>query len=221
MGKLKKGILGGLSGKVGNVVGGKVRGTDYLRSLPTGNTNANSILQQTQRQKFATVMNFLRPMKEIVRIGLKPTGGKLSGFNVAMSYNFRHALVGDYDTGFAIDFEQALLADGDLPTIEGIQLESTVERQLDLTWQDNSAESLAGPTDALYVGIFNADQGKGVVRINYAQRAQGSLSILLPSTYSGQTIHCYAGFFGSQYAVSSLSSQMISTSVYLGSVVVV
>ncbi|MBU3928133.1 MAG: hypothetical protein KKB74_10035, partial [Bacteroidetes bacterium] len=148
MGTFKKGILGGLSGKVGNVVGGNVRGTDYLRSLPTGNTNANTILQQTQRMKFAAVINFLRPMKDIVRIGFKPEAGKLSGFNVAMSYNFHQALVGDYDQGFEMNYEKVLIARGELPTIEGATIESTVARQLDLTWEDNSVESLAGPEDA-------------------------------------------------------------------------
>lgn len=220
MGTFKKGILGGLSGKVGNVVGGNVRGTDYLRSLPTGNTNANTILQQTQRMKFAAVINFLRPMKDIVRIGFKPEAGKLSGFNVAMSYNFHQALVGDYDQGFEMNYEKVLIARGELPTIEGATIESTVARQLDLTWEDNSAESLAGPEDALYVGIYNADQRIGQARINPAQRAVGSASILLPATYSGETIHCYAGFFGNQYAVAAPTALMVATSVYIGSLVV-
>ena len=34
MATIKKGILGGVSGKVGNVVGGNWKGVDYLRSLP-------------------------------------------------------------------------------------------------------------------------------------------------------------------------------------------
>ena len=34
MGKIGKGILGGISGKVANVVGGNWKGIDYLRSKP-------------------------------------------------------------------------------------------------------------------------------------------------------------------------------------------
>jgi hypothetical protein len=220
MARIKKGVLGGLSGKVGNVIGGKVRGTDYLRSLPTGNTNANTILQQAQRAKFATVINFLKPMRDIVRIGFKPEAGRNSGFNAAMSYNFHHALVGDFDTGFAIDFVKALIASGDLPSVEGATLASTVARQIDLTWDNNATEALAGEQDALYLGVFNSEEGIGLSRINYAQRVDGALSVLLPPSYSGETVHCFAGFFGSQYAVSSPTLQMVSRSVYIGSVVV-
>ena len=35
MGIIKKGILGGFSGKVGNVVGASWKGIDYIRSLPS------------------------------------------------------------------------------------------------------------------------------------------------------------------------------------------
>jgi hypothetical protein len=34
MGIIKQGILGGFSGKVGNVVGGTWKGIDYMRVLP-------------------------------------------------------------------------------------------------------------------------------------------------------------------------------------------
>jgi hypothetical protein len=35
MGKISKGILGGFSGTVGTVVGGKWKGIDYMRSKPS------------------------------------------------------------------------------------------------------------------------------------------------------------------------------------------
>ncbi|MDK2788577.1 MAG: hypothetical protein PWP07_1822, partial [Epulopiscium sp.] len=36
MARIKKGILGGVSGRLGNVIGGSWKGVDYLRSLPSG-----------------------------------------------------------------------------------------------------------------------------------------------------------------------------------------
>jgi hypothetical protein len=53
MGTIKKGILGGVSGKVGNVVGGSWKGIDYLRVLPASVHNANSQPQISQRYKFS------------------------------------------------------------------------------------------------------------------------------------------------------------------------
>src|SRR5690606_508733 len=39
MGIIKQGILGGFSGKVGNVVGASWKGIDYIRSLPSSVSN--------------------------------------------------------------------------------------------------------------------------------------------------------------------------------------
>jgi hypothetical protein len=39
MGTIKKGVLGGFSGKVGSVVGASWKGIDYIRSLPASVKN--------------------------------------------------------------------------------------------------------------------------------------------------------------------------------------
>ena len=39
MGKISQGILGGFSGKVGNVVGGNWKGIDYMRVRPASVAN--------------------------------------------------------------------------------------------------------------------------------------------------------------------------------------
>ena len=49
MGKIKRGILGGVSGKVGSVVGASWKGVDYLRGLPASYTDAKSEPQIAQR----------------------------------------------------------------------------------------------------------------------------------------------------------------------------
>ena len=59
MAKIKKGILGGISGTVGNVVGGNWRGIDYIRSKPSSVRNPNTEAQRAQRMRFRLVMSFL------------------------------------------------------------------------------------------------------------------------------------------------------------------
>ena len=51
MGKIGKGILGGVSGKVANVVGASWKGIDYLRAKPQSVANPRSVLQVNQRTK--------------------------------------------------------------------------------------------------------------------------------------------------------------------------
>jgi hypothetical protein len=59
MGRIKKGILGGFSGKVGSVVGASWKSIDYIRSLPASVRNPRTPAQVNQRSKFATVIKFL------------------------------------------------------------------------------------------------------------------------------------------------------------------
>ncbi|MBE0650613.1 MAG: hypothetical protein IH595_07205 [Bacteroidales bacterium] len=220
MARIKNGILGGLSGKVGNVIGGHWNGIDYLRSVPTGVKQANTILQQSQRMKFKTVIEFLRPQATLVRLGFKPSSEKSSAFNAAMSYNFHNALTGDFESGFSIDYSKAALAKGNLPPIDGLVVESVESGKLNLTWSDNSQEAGAAEGDILYAGIYNSGKGAAVVRLNAAPRSAGSAVISLPKDYSGDVVHCYVGFFGVEALSGVPSLKAISTSVYAGPVTV-
>lgn len=220
MARIKNGILGGVSGKVGNVVGGNWNGVDYLRSLPTGVKQANTILQISQRMKFKVLMGFLRPQIEVIRIGFKPMAVKASAFNVAVSYNYHRSLTGDYDNGFSIDYTKALISSGDLPPAEGLAVESTAAGQLNLSWSDNTGESGAAVDDILYVSVYNPVKGTAVVSINATQRSAGNVVINLPAGYSGDEVHCYAGFFGLRVLQGTATRDVVSDSEYAGPVTV-
>jgi len=56
MGHIRKGILGGFSGKVGTVVGASWKTTSYMRSLPKKGNNPRTLAQRRQRSKFALVI---------------------------------------------------------------------------------------------------------------------------------------------------------------------
>lgn len=221
MARIKKGILGGVSGKVGNVVGGNWKGVDYLRSLPTEVRNANTVLQKSQREKFRVLIGFLQPMKQLIRIGFKPATGRLTAFNAATSYNYYHALAGDYETGFEIAYSEARLAIGELVTITGLTAESTEAAMLSLGWTNNSAAAGAASTDILYVAVYNPLKNHAVVRINAAERTDGSASIELPSNYSGDTVHVYTGFIAAEVLIGTATRERVGESVYAGAISIV
>lgn len=113
MGKINQGILGGFSGKVGNVVGGSWKGIDYMRVKPASVANPRTEDQLDQRSRFVTVLNFLKPMKEFVKVGFKRYAIKMTAFNSAMSYNLHNAVDGFYPN-FVINYENALISRGGL-----------------------------------------------------------------------------------------------------------
>ncbi|MDD4417119.1 MAG: DUF6266 family protein, partial [Proteiniphilum sp.] len=60
MGTIKQGILGGFSGKVGNIVGASWRGIDYIRSMPASVRNPRTVAQVSQRTRFALIGKMLK-----------------------------------------------------------------------------------------------------------------------------------------------------------------
>ncbi len=71
MGTISQGILGGVSGKVGNVVGGNWKGIDYLRIMPASVANPQTEAQMDQRSKFVTVLNFFNRLKILSKLDLR------------------------------------------------------------------------------------------------------------------------------------------------------
>ena len=71
MGKISQGILGGLSGKVGNVVGASWKGIDYVRIKPSSVANPRTVGQVNQRTKFSATLEFLQANLGFVQVGYK------------------------------------------------------------------------------------------------------------------------------------------------------
>ena len=71
MGTIKKGILGGFSGKVGTVVGANWKSISYMCSLPQKVKNPRTVGQRSQRSKFSLTLKLLQPMTAFLRTGWK------------------------------------------------------------------------------------------------------------------------------------------------------
>jgi hypothetical protein len=91
MGKIKQGILGGFSGKVGTVVGASWKGISYMRSIPQHVHNPRTEGQVNQRSKFSVALHFLQPLNDFIRTGYKLYAHRQSPFNSAMAYTLANA----------------------------------------------------------------------------------------------------------------------------------
>src|SRR5574344_2038045 len=125
MGKISQGILGGFSGKVGNVIGGNWKGINYMRVKPASVANPQTEGQMDQRSRFNAALKFLQPMKDFIKVGFKSYAVKMTEFNSAMSYILKNAIIGTYPD-FVIDYSAALISKGTLSRASGALVESTV-----------------------------------------------------------------------------------------------
>ena len=88
MGIIKRGILGGVSNKIGNVVGSSWKGIATLRSLPLSVANPRTQAQRNNRDTF-TLMSKLG--SEVLATICQPLWNRdakqMSGFNAYVMYN--------------------------------------------------------------------------------------------------------------------------------------
>lgn len=209
MGKIGRGILGGVSGKVANIVGARWKGIDYIRAKPQSVANPRTQLQVNQRTKFALVLRFLQPNLNFVKIGYKNFAVKKSQFNSAMSFILNNAIIGDYPN-YLIDYSVALLSRGNLATALNPQFDVSTPGQVKFTWEDNSTNGNAQATDKAMVVVYNPAKGESVYITEGATRVDLTQTVIIPSNYSGDDIEMFISFM-------SADETQLSNSIYIGS----
>jgi hypothetical protein len=212
MGKINQGILGGVSGQVGNVIGGTWKGIDYLRIKPSSVSNPRTEGQVDQRSKFSTVLQFLQPMTDFLRVGFKLYANRMTQFNAAMSYNLNNAVTGAYPN-FMIDYASALVTRGNLTGAANGAATSPSAGSVEVTWTDNSGSGSAQTTDKALIVLLNTTRGEAVFTTAGPLRSDATATIPVPSEYSGEDVEVFLGF------VSDAGTK-VANSVYLGSVTV-
>ncbi len=212
MGKISQGILGGFSGKVGNVIGGNWKGIDYMRVKPANVANPKTEGQVDQRTKFFTVLQFLQPLKDFVKIGYKNYAIKMTEFNSAMSYILKNGVTGLYPD-YTIDYANALISRGSLAGALNGTAASSAAGAIDFTWDDNSGNGNAQATDKALILAYNKAKGEAIFVTDGTVRSAGTQTLTVPDDFSGEPVECFIAFI-------SADGLSVANSKYIGSVTV-
>jgi len=192
MGRIKKGILGGFSGKVGTVVGANWKTISYIRSLPQNVKNPRTVGQVRQRTKLALVVALLKPLITVLRIGWKLYAKRQSAFNACTAYTLANAIAGTFPN-FTIDYSKIMISRGNLPKVQSPLAPSNIGGMLRFSWQDNSGVGNAQATDKLLFVAINPAKNETVTMYGDAQRSTKELQFAIPR-WLGDKVHVYAGF---------------------------
>ena len=211
MGTITKGILGGFSGKVGNVVGGTWKGIDYMRSK-ANRTNFNPSQAQLEQQlKFGLSIRFVQSMSGLVEMSFRNYAIKMTGINSALSYTLKNAVAGVYPI-YNIVYSDVLVSRGDLPNVLGPAVVSGVGSLVSFSWTDNSGVGIAKPTDKAILAGYCPAFNQCIYTTGSASRSALTDELNL-STFSGQLVETYIGFV-------SQDGRNIASSLYTGQVTV-
>ncbi len=212
MATFEKGILGGFSGKVGNVVGARWRGKNVMRSLPQRGNYTPTEEQLLQRERFKTVIRFLNPIKSVVSKYYGKKQGDKSPYNLATSYHMKEALI-EVLGGFEIDFAKVLISKGDLRGLERPTLAAAANQVLDLGWVDNSGQGNANPLDQLVAVVFAPATQLYQIFEFVGTREETAVQLTLPAFMAGQEVQVWATFVVE-------TGKLAAVSTYLGVVTV-
>jgi hypothetical protein len=212
MAKITESVIGVLSGKIGQVVGTTWKGISVLRVLASSVANPQTDAQLTQRQKWSVTMHFLQPLSEFLKTGFKSYAVKMTGINAAMSYNIKNALTGTYPN-IAIDYPNALVSRGNLAGVLNQVASSTVAGTVKFDWEDNSGEIGASALDKTLLVVYNPTQNQAVTVSQLAERADGTQTVTVPDSFSGDLVQCYMAYI-------TADGQTVSNSAFAGAVTV-
>ena len=192
MGTINKGILGGFSGKVGNVIGGTRKGIDYMRSKSNRRKFVATQLQLEQQLKFAMVVRFVQTMTALVKISFNDFAVEQTGFNSAVSFILKNAIAGAYPV-FTLQYADVLVSRGDLPNVLAPAATADPGSVLIFSWTDNSGVGIAKSTDKALLVAYCPAFNQCIYTTGSAARSTAKDSLNLAS-FKGQDVHTWIGF---------------------------
>lgn len=192
MAKIPQGILGGISGKIGGIIGSSWKGINVIKTKPLSVANPRTAAQVAQRNKFGNTVAFAIMILAVV---IKPLwdrfASRQSGFNAFIQANV--ALFGAelpvYGTGFVIS--KGKMASTSI-NVTGLTPSGT---DLSVNWTDDSGSGYKLATDIPFVVIINHRSGDVVCVEGAATRADETLLVDTGDIFDmADTVDIYAAF---------------------------
>ena len=190
MGVIKRGILGGFSNKVANVVGSSWKGIAVIKSLPLSVANPKTAGQVTQRSKFSQASKFGSAiLGNVVKPFWDRFAQQASGYNDFMRTNIEN-----FNQGSDPDMNSMIMSNGSLTNVEDFALDGAIGvTSAQVQWTDNTGAGNSLGTDLVQVVAFKED-GTYLGQADFmpARSVQTvEVSITQAPTIVGDTIYFY------------------------------
>lgn len=209
MAKMKQGIFGPISGKLGPVVGATWNGVPYLRQAPKKKKKkrkrTEAQLANEEKMKFVNLL--LVPFHPYVGIGLQHLAIEKTAINVAYSIIYHRAVTGIYPD-LVVDYAQIVISAGNLPGLTGLEMEMVDPQVIQLVWEKGSNPRTSFDDQVMLV-LYCPELGLTDGFTGGANRRSEQCLYRFDSRFIGKALEVYA-------SVTSLDRKRIAPSVYLG-----
>lgn len=204
MAVIKRGILGGVQNKIGNVVGSSWKGIAVLKSLPLSVANPQTASQVANRDRFKSCNAFFSSVNAIV---IKPLwdrfASQMSGYNAAVQYN-----VGNFSGTELTNPEQLRISNGKMASTAIASVVADKSLLLaSFTWTSGSGTGLKLGTDKPFIVIYNVNKHETIGAALVQERDDEEGDVVLPASWStGDSLACYLAFRRADGTVVDVSS---------------
>lgn len=221
MARIEDGVLGSLSGKVGEVVASSWKGIPYIKTRPASFHDAKTPAQLAHRMKLQLAHQFVKPVKECVEVGYRQVAERQSPYNKAVSYVMKNAIVGEYPS-MRVEPEKVMLSQGDLDGAAECSVFKDGNGKIVFSWSVNRlGEEDASTKNAATERAMQVDDTAWLVAYNFSKQESmitcqdrniGHEAIEIPFDWEeGDEIGCYIFF-------SSCGDSKVSDSQFIGMV---
>lgn len=211
MAKIRKGIFGPISGKLGPVVGATWNGIPYLRqaSEKKKKKRRSSALQFANEQKMKFVNKLLVPFHPYIKIGFQHQTVENTALSSAYALNYHRAIVGEYPH-FRVDYSQLMFSVGHLPKLKEVVMELIDPQILQLTWQVDLNPKISFDDQVMLV-VYSPELNLADGFTGGAKRNAHQCLFRFDKRLKGKTLEVYV-------SVTSLDRKKIADSTYMGRV---
>ena len=209
MGKIPQGILGGVSGKIGGIVGSSWKGINVIKTKPLSVANPRTAAQVAQREKFANCVAFAGVILASV---IKPCWDRFasreSGYNAFISQNVALFATVKPDPPATLVTSKGKMAKTDITAVAS----ADGTKVLTIDWSDDSGEGFKLSTDEVHIVAQNAVNGSIIGVATAATRVDTTVNVSMKEdNASADTILVYLTFRRADGTVVSNNSYYLET----------
>lgn len=200
---IRRGILGGFSNKIGNIVGTSWKGIAVMKALPLSVANPKTVGQVSTRNKFkgasqlgsVLLANIIKPLWD--RFAQQE-----SGFNAFVKENFDKF---DEDGEFGAEF--LTMSMGKMTaTITASRIAHAATDIATITWATTLLDQYQLSTDLAYIALYNPTLKQWFFNTGTVLRSAGTATISITGTNVGDNIDYYLSFKRADGSVVSNNS---------------
>ncbi len=208
MAKIKYGILGPLSGKLGSLIGGSWKGIPYVRMNKEADIQRNrSAAQLSNQYKFKYVNDWMVPFQPYLNIGFEHLAIGKTALAAALSANYSTAFTGMHPD-FILDYAKFQISTGKLPGLLNVQIAFSEPDTIQLNWNQNAVKGTSY-NDQLMLVLYSAELEECDGFIGGVGRSKQAYQFVIKEDMSAKPLHAYL-------SLTSIDRRKIANSVYLG-----